>query len=126
MSGDRDDLQAMLQTGDARAKLLASAQQHYLQAAQEYRRVILKYYIDDELAQAAFPPGIRRSNIEEMPPQLYAPVLSRVLQLAIARGYDSESEDRMEFVRYLARTEGRLKRMGVNAAPTTAAATQPK
>ena len=109
--GDRDYLRAMMATGEARKQALASAAENYRKAANLIYPLMFQYYIDDELAQQAFPPGIRRTNIREMKPQQYEAVFQKILQAAAQREYDPSKEDRLLFERYVVRMQARQKRI---------------
>ncbi len=109
MKGDRDYLKAMLATGDERAKLLKSAGAEYRVAMEYMLRLIFTYYIDDELATQALPPGVRRTNIDQLPKELYAPVLERIRARSQARPFDPSAEDRQQYDRGVDRMRARLK-----------------
>ena len=110
-AGDRDYLRAMLADGDARKKALATAAENYAKAAELTYRVMFKYYIDDELAAQAFPPGIRRTNVDELPSSLLDPVFVKIQTAAAKRQYDPSKEDRLLFEHYIERIKARQKRI---------------
>jgi hypothetical protein len=109
MKGDRDYLKAMLATGAERAKFLASAGAEYRVALEHMHRLIFTFYIDDEIAAQAFPQGIRRTNVDQLPPAMYDPVLQKVRAISRIRPFDSTAEDRQPYDLAVDRMHARLK-----------------
>jgi hypothetical protein len=109
MEGDRDFLKAALVSGKERIDLLASAGTHYHDCIHRNQFIIFSFYIDDELAAKAFPPNIRRTNIQEMPAAEYDKVMERIQVLGKQREYDPGADDRGEFERYIDRAAARLR-----------------
>jgi hypothetical protein len=115
LKADRDYLKAMLANSDARKHLLATSADEYRAAANLLYPLIFQFYIDDELAAVAFPQGLRRTNVDQMPPALYPAVYKRVLiaakQRQLATGYDPTQEDRLPYEHAIDRTQSRLNRL---------------
>ncbi|HEX8521447.1 MAG TPA: hypothetical protein VF669_04265 [Tepidisphaeraceae bacterium] len=110
-AGDRDYLKAMLSPADQRKPLLASATLGYRKALEQAQRLIFKYYVDEELAARAFPEGIRRTNVEQLPTAMYEPVLARVQALSRTRKFDPSAEDRLPWERVVERIHGRMRHL---------------
>jgi hypothetical protein len=121
---DRDYLRAMvLPVGDAgRAPLLKAAAEEYNKAMLLWERMILKYYIGDQIAAGipqlnfpGYPRGFTKDNIDSMPDALVHALSIRVdALLAAYRDLDVE-QDRREAQQYVRRAAKRL--LQLNAAP---------
>lgn len=119
LSADRDYLSAMVESDANRRKaLLASAGQEYQQAIDGYYKILLKYYVEDEVAAAVYPmrpdrPGTRydKTTIEQAPPAQYPQIDAAVKRyLATARqGMDAHEYDRQEYEQYIQRARIRLE-----------------
>ncbi len=107
--GDSDYLKAMLARGAERHNLLVQSGKAYRKALDEEYEMIFKWYIDDELAAEAFPKGIRRTNIQQLPPAMYATVLRKIQVLSHIRRYDPTADDRRPYENIVSRIQDRLK-----------------
>jgi hypothetical protein len=107
-AGDRDYLAAQLAAPAARAPLLNSAAQHYIESIYLYEIVILKYNTDVQYLTSALPPGFARyrttdrRGIEDLSPQQIDAVMNTVMR---ARGTarDSHSDDQTDYIAHIAR-----------------------
>ena len=109
---DRDYLAAMLAKDEERSRLLASARDHYIQAADIAMLMILRYYVPDPLINKYYPKGVGEGNIMYLPlnerRDLYRQV-ARAVATEIPTGYDEHGEDRSEYLRYLDRIGLRMQ-----------------
>ena len=112
LAGDRDYLKAMLASGEQRKPHLASAAEHYRNAVRRNLAVVFKYYTNDEIAAAVFPPGVTRNDLSKLPAEQYVPTYEKVRRAIGQQPYDSDAEDRGEYESYAARAQARLKQIG--------------
>ena len=122
--GDRDYLRAMLLApGDGqRASLLKQCADEYNAAMLLWEKMILRYYVSDQVAAGApqlgfagYPRGFNKDNIDSLPAaQVHKLTFQVAAFLAAHREYDAEN-DRHEAERYFRRAYQRLLQLG--AAP---------
>ena len=116
---DRDYLTAMTLPATAdtkRSALLQSAVAHYNQTMILWELLMLRHYVNDQVAVAIFPRGVTKANLESLrPPQLHALTFGVSTFLESHREADTES-DRREAERYFRRAYQRL--MQLNATPS--------
>ena len=130
-AGDRDYLKAMqAPAGAERAKLLASARQHYRDAIREYALTAIRYFTADRFATAVLPKGVNRANIGTGPLGSATQVTDEDMlrihtavneHIARAGGpdYDENADDRKEYNTYITRALERINQID-RAAGTTA------
>lgn len=97
-----------------RAALIQTARQEYTLASLAFGRMILRYYTDEEIAAAVFPPGASRSEVQKIPDQYVLPMVAASLQMLADRGPDALdpfAEDRPEYQNYLTRSQNRLAKL---------------
>lgn len=108
-------LQLLSETDPAqRARLIQTAREQYGLASLAFARIILRYYTDEEIATAIFPPGANRADVQRIPDDFVLPMVAASLQLLDARGADSMdqfAEDRPEYQNYLTRAQNRLAKL---------------
>jgi len=117
---DHDFLAGLLDPGQ-RDVDWATASEHYTTARQTFALIVLRYYVDDDLAAQTFPidPANGRprtkQNIDQLPPEQYVTLLNKVLAAAKAF-YGSRSneyqDDRDDNVTYSRHCLGRLMLLG--------------
>jgi hypothetical protein len=109
-SADADYLRAtVLAANDpAREKLLAESARKYQEAIGAYQRIILKWYVNDEIVAAAYGPDLNRANIEQQPREVQDRVMQAVRQAIAARGPNEHDEDVQEYESHIARATTRL------------------
>jgi hypothetical protein len=114
---DRDYLLAMLDPAK-RQELIRSSAEHYASALDDYRLILLQYYIPDELAARFFPMGLTRGTIKEafnqkkLSTEQLAQVYSEVLGALPPDLRDVENRDLMlGYMQNIARTTTRLSHL---------------
>ena len=113
MLGDRDYLKAMLApAGPQRQALLDSAARHYRDSIDLNMYVVLRWYVNEEIAAVIFPRGIARSDISKIPPQQYPALYDTALKIIRAQRFDPDKDDRSEYEHYVQRAQMRLKHTG--------------
>ena len=111
MRGDCDYLKAMLATGAERQTHLQSAAEHYRDAIALNFYVILRYYMNDQLAPMILPPGTTRNDLTKIPRDQYPVMYQKMKDLIAQAQFDVDSEDRSDYERYVDRAQMRLKRI---------------
>jgi len=109
---------ASFEPGADQPKLLKSAADYYQNASLAYARIILMYYIDDNIVDQTFPPGYKRANLSQLPDPQVMPLLARAIQATLASGQHLHDDDRDDYLTYLKRAQIRLKLIG-EPAPAT-------
>jgi len=119
-AGDAAYLRALrLPAGTERDAFVVTSRENYKRAVEQYALITLKYYTDDVVIRATFPPGYYKvatatdQPIEKLPPDLYPQILVNSLTYirAHAKGGDSYTEDREEYLRYTQRASDRLQNL---------------
>ncbi|HLL90425.1 MAG TPA: hypothetical protein VK324_14090, partial [Tepidisphaeraceae bacterium] len=110
-------LRAGVAPASERAALLEQAAAAYAASREQYARMILRYYIGDDIATAAFPAGVTREAVKDLPSDQVLPTLARataaqMAAVAAGGGFDPYGEDRQEYETYIARATERLQRLG--------------
>jgi hypothetical protein len=109
---DHDFLAAQLAGGSERARLAASAADHYRKALQQAEFMLVRYHLDDQFAAELFPPGASRLAADQIPPEMYRQILMRNRELLRRpNAYDQYGEDRVEYERYAGRAMLRLSQL---------------
>jgi hypothetical protein len=109
---DQAYLQALLNEGERRQASIAAASEGYRRAVNNATYVILRYYVDEEIMQQAFPPGYNRYNVNELPAEQQSQVLQRALRMSAQRGpWDPMAEDREEYLLHIERAQARLQQL---------------
>lgn len=114
-TADEAYLEAMI-TPDAQRKqsLIATATTNYRKALDQFRRIVLRYYTDDEIAAGLYQKHAAdpRSSLPVLSQmdsaalsRLYAAVLNQVRQMP----YDPNAENRSEYEGFLGRCSARLE-----------------
>lgn len=113
VQADHDYLAALRTTGEERIKLIQSAQQHYAAAATDYRRIILKYYVDQPILDRILPKGITKETVDLIPIGQLDSLLHAVQQILMTRpaGTDPHTEDVAEYLAYIDRANLRLAQL---------------
>jgi hypothetical protein len=134
-TADADYLEAVqAPAGAQRDAHLRDAADHYQKARNKARQIILKYYIDDQLLEAALPKGYTKADIVDpgkdvahpLPADQYAQVIAHAMAaLHQSGGADMHAEDRSEYETYITRATDRLNQIHavLPAGPTGSPAT---
>ena len=131
-AADAAYVRTILATDDASRRAAArEAATHYVQSADLIRRILLAYYIPDEIIQATFPPGRNKLNAvgsfddpTAFPQDQIGPTLVRAVMLMNERQMPL-GEDFGEFQIYLARVNTRLQRLSTLTGQTVTPAATP-
>ena len=109
-SADADYLRAAALPADdpGREKLLADAAKKYQDAIGAYQRIILKWYVTDEVAAATYGDNVNRANIEQQPREVQDRVMQNVRKALAAAGQTGHEEDIQEYETHIARATTRL------------------
>jgi hypothetical protein len=116
--GDHDFLAGVMTPGD-KTSAWAAATDEYQQAAYQFELIILRYFVEDDLAAAVFPKDsrglpLRRDAVDQLPPAQRRPILDAV-EAASGDYYkhhsDDFEDDRNEYVGYVNRCLARIKGM---------------
>jgi hypothetical protein len=98
-----------------------SAAKNYTLARENFALIILRYWVDDELAAQVFPPdpatGLprTRSNIDQIPPEQYVATLKAVMDKLDQYNQthnDQSADDRDENLRFVRHCAARLRLLG--------------
>jgi len=110
---DHDYLAAMRATSADRQKLIQSAQEHYNKTLADYRRIILKYYVDQPILDQVLAQGLSKETIDTIPANHLESLLARVQQILQTRppGVDPHTEDIAEYLTYIDRANLRLAQL---------------
>jgi hypothetical protein len=113
-TADRDYLKAMMTpAGAQREALLKSAADHYREAQRIGLYIILRWYVNDDVAARVFPAGVARSDIaSKIPAAQYPAMYESAMKLVRTQRFDADAEDRSEYEHYVDRAQARLKRIG--------------
>jgi hypothetical protein len=115
LAADRDFLKAMQAgEGEARKKLLESAAKNYHAAVKANLGIIFRYYVPDEIAQQALPPGVSRADFDRknLTEEQMLTAYVNAMNVLGQQQYDPDGEDRGEYQRYVERAMLRLKTIG--------------
>jgi hypothetical protein len=136
MLADRDYLEAIGATAERRQQLMKSALERYTVAQEGFALVLLKYFMEDRVAQKVFPidPATRkprsRLTIEQAPPATWVPTAIAAVQ-ETQRIYtdpdtgqliagDMNQDERHEYLDYLQHCEERIDLLKAALTPQTA------
>jgi hypothetical protein len=125
-AGDRDYLTAVTLPGADRQALFSQARASYLAAWDRFQRIIVLYYIDEELLKRIYPAGRDALLNLSDPAERWKQVEAIDAQLATPayRGGDAYREDRDEYLAYSRRIVARLGVLdGLGAATSRPTAT---
>ncbi|HTL31187.1 MAG TPA: hypothetical protein VL282_18285, partial [Tepidisphaeraceae bacterium] len=114
-AADRDYLKAIREQSPAeRKKLLEASAKSYIDAIYQDQLILLEYYTTDLAAQKYFPQGYTRTNIGNLPPQQYGPILEAVMTLMRETGEGAQNqEDMKDYLRYIERSARRLHQIDI-------------
>jgi ABC-type taurine transport system substrate-binding protein len=98
----------MRQTGKDREAQIAAAKDGYRQAARLFKLIRLRYFVQDNMRAAAFPPGMAAASMDQMTGAQVDAVTREVERLVRQQGWDSNSDDVAEYVSYVQRCAARL------------------
>ncbi|MCC7349946.1 MAG: hypothetical protein IT446_05195 [Phycisphaerales bacterium] len=107
---DHDYLAALRATGKEREQLLQSAGHSYAAAVAGYRRIILKYYVDQPILDQILPNDITKETVDKIPAGQLQSLLYQVQRILQARppGINPHTEDVAEYHSYIDRGNLRL------------------
>jgi hypothetical protein len=107
---DHDYLAALRATGKEREQLLQSAGHSYAAAVAGYRRIILKYYVDQPILDQILPNDITKETVDKIPAGQLQSLLYQVQRILQTRppGINPHTEDVAEYHNYIDRGNLRL------------------
>ena len=108
LTGDLAFLNTVRHEGKDRDAQVAAARQAYRQASRLFKLIRLRYFVQDDIRAAAFPPGITPANLEQMTDAQIDATIREVERRVRVQGWDSNSDDVGEYISYVQRCTARL------------------
>ena len=108
LTADLAFLNAVRADGKDRDVQVAAAREGYRQAARLYRLIRLRYFVQDNIRAAAFPPGITLQTLDQMTDVQIDAMTREVERRVRLQGWDSNSDDVGEYISYVQRCTARL------------------
>jgi len=108
---DRDFLELLNAPEAERKSLVAAAIDSYRKAIEANQLIVLKYYVNEAIAQRTFPQGVTRINIQDkLPADQRGPLVEKVFSFIRGNQLPIENqEDLTEYLTYISRADARLK-----------------
>jgi hypothetical protein len=110
-SADRDYLLLRSATGSQASQLRAAAISEYEKALVECERIILTYYMEDEIVRATFPMHERRESVAHFTDQMVNQIFNSALSLLPSDRGAQFGDDRGPYLRDINRAIARLRQL---------------
>jgi hypothetical protein len=106
---DRDYLQVRTAAGPEAARFRLEAAAQYRTAVSLLERIILRYYMEDEIVAVTFPPNTTRQSIRDFSDQQVWQIFNRAMSFVAKMQYSQFSDDRSGYVQGISRATTRFK-----------------
>jgi len=108
-AADRDYLKAMVaKMPEERETLLRAAADEYQKAIGAFQLIVLRYYVDEEVFNVAYPKGVTPATVMNLSRAEQDQAMARVRQMSAERPPTQNAEEYAEYTAYLDRATARL------------------